>query len=250
MKTSIHIISYIFDAIAFSAKIAAISLIEIEYCHKRFKQRNLNSIAHAKNGNRLQTKTKSHLKYMAINKGNSNFKTNKNLMINLVNKRSPDILVISEANLEADNNTLDIYFKGYKVESKFLGEEKLARIMVLIKSDITYERLKKFESNDNAMIVLKIKIAARRYMKAICLYRQWQILHKVEPNSGLPIKQLERFNHVMDLLRQFSSNNDKLLLIGDINIDLWPPNDPANRKDIKQIYNEYRSVLMNLGSAK
>ena len=96
---NVHIIIYILDAISFSAKIAAISLIEIEYCHKRFMQRNLNSIAHAKNGNRLETKTKSHLKYMAINKGNSNFKTNKNLMINLVNKRSPDVLVISEANL-------------------------------------------------------------------------------------------------------------------------------------------------------
>ena len=246
-NVNLKLMSYMIDTVTLSAKIAAIAMIEIEHCHKRIAQLNSNKIAHAKNGNRVVMKSKSHLKYMAINKGNSNFKTNKNLMINLVNTRSPDILVISEANLEVDNNTLDIDFKGYKVESKFLGEEKLARIMVLIKSDITYERLKRYETDDNAMIVLKIKVAARRYMKAICLYRQWQILHKDEPNSGLPIKQLERLNPVMDLLRQFSSNNDELLLIGDINIDLWPPNDPSNRKDIKQIYNEYRSVMNELG---
>ena len=199
-----HLVRYMLETIALAAKIATISLIEIENSYKRITQRNLNAIAHAKNGNRHVSKTKSHLKYMAINKGNSNFRTNKNLMINLVNSRSPDILVISEANLEYDNNTLDIDFRGYKVESKFLGEEKLARIMVLIKSDITYERLKEYETGDNAMIVLKVKIATRRYMKAICLYRQWQVLHKVEHNSGLPIKQLERLNPVLDLLRRFS----------------------------------------------
>ena len=50
----------------------------------------------------------------------------------------------------------------------------------------------------------------------------------------------------MDLIKSLRYN----LLIGDINIDLWPPNDPAQRKDIKQLYEEYRSVMNELGMSQ
>ena len=103
-------------------------------------------------------------------------------MINLVKTNNPDLLVISEANLEHVNSTLDIDYKGYNLESKFLGNDKLARTMVLVKSNVTYERLTKFETQDKAMIILKVKISSRRYIKVICLFRHWKILHRKDPN--------------------------------------------------------------------
>ena len=93
-------------------------------------------------------------------------------MIDLKGNNKPEILVISEANLEKEGETLDVDYPGYKVESKFLGSNNPARIMVLVKSDLTYERLTWLENNDNAMVVLKIKLSSNKYIPMVCIYRQ------------------------------------------------------------------------------
>ena len=95
-------------------------------------------------------------------------------MINLVDSDRPDLLVVSEANLELNNNTIKNDFPDYTVESKFLGNSELARIMVLIRSDLTYSRLFHLETDDNSMIVLTIKISKSNYLHVVCVYRQWK----------------------------------------------------------------------------
>ena len=98
------------------------------------------------------------MKVLIVNKGNSNYKTNKNVMINIVETNKLDIMVVSEANLERDNKTLDIDFENHTVESKFLPNNDLARIMVVINKNITYERIQRFQTNQNAMIVISKKV--------------------------------------------------------------------------------------------
>ena len=44
-------------------------------------------------------------------------------------------------------------FRGYKVKSKYLGKSKNATLIILIKSDVTYERLPKYETDTNLIIV-------------------------------------------------------------------------------------------------
>ena len=105
----------------------------------------------------MKEKTRSHLKTMTIKKGNSNLNTNKNLMINMINKNNPDILVITEVKVEHDNKTLKIDYKGYNIESKILGNNKYSRIIVMIRDGMTYERITKIEMHDKTMILLKIK---------------------------------------------------------------------------------------------
>ena len=66
-----------------------------------YQQKNRNKQMHTKNGNKSnQAKNKSHIKMMIVNKGHSNYSTNKNILVNLVANDKPDILVILESNLE------------------------------------------------------------------------------------------------------------------------------------------------------
>ena len=158
-------------ALNFAANTAAMILNSSENEFKRYLQRFRNRLMHARNGNRANNKKqKCHIKTLIVNKGSSNYSTNKNVLINLVETEKPDIMIVSEANLEIDNKTLDIDFKNHKVESKYLGNSDLARIMVLVHKSITYERMTKLETEDNAMIVLRVKTATNKYVYYVCVY--------------------------------------------------------------------------------
>ena len=131
----------------------------VENQYSSILQKNKNKLMHAMNGNRyVKSNVKSHLKIAQINKGNSNFRTKLNNILSLIEKEKPDILVVSEANMEENDPCIRNHLKGYNIEMKLLGELKEARMIVLIKSDITYEQIKNHENDKNAMITLKVKI--------------------------------------------------------------------------------------------
>ena len=235
------------EMINFCARIAASLRISVENDHNKQKQRLRNKAMHSKNGNRNKNKNKTHLKLLIVNKGNSNYCTNKNIMINLVETEQPDIMVVSEANLERENNNLDIDFKKYNVESKFLGNNSLARIMVTIKKGITYERMSKYDNDVNAMIVLKVKTASSKYVFLVCVYRQWRLINETSYNSNHIDKQVERLHKILGVISDLRQLNNEVICMGDLNIDLWPPNDPGQRPDIKKLSAEYLSVMNQQG---
>ena len=55
---------------------------------------------HSKDGNRVSKKVKTHIKVAQINKGHSNFKSTKNLMVDLVEANIPNTLCMGEANVK------------------------------------------------------------------------------------------------------------------------------------------------------
>ena len=241
MVMSLEMLNYI-------AKIVAISANSVENQYSSVLQRIKNKQMHTMNGNRHKNpNVKSHLKIAQINKGNSNFTTKLTNILSLIDKEKPDILMVSEANMEEDHPCVRNHLKGYNVEIKLLGEMKVARMIVLIKADITYERIREYENNTNAMITLKIKNSARNSIFLVCVYRQWKLLHTKDDLSNLPINQLKRFELILGVISQLVNEGREILLIGDINIDLWPPNNPGHRKDIKALHELYTSVINQLG---
>ena len=99
------------------------------------RQKLRNKIMHSMNGNRRtqsKAKLKTHLKTVTINKGSSNFETNKNAMLNIIENEAPDICVVTEANLEKDNPHVNTDFNQYEIESKYIRDNNLARIAVFI----------------------------------------------------------------------------------------------------------------------
>ena len=166
-------------------KTAAISKESTTKNYASSKQSENNKIMHSANGNRA-AKIRSHLKIQQINKGHSNFSTKLNNILSLIEKEKPDILTISEANIEVDHPSLMNNLSGYNAELKILGNAKQARLLVLVKSGITYERVEKFENDINAMITLKIKTSSRGSLYLVCVYRQWKLLHTDDQLSNLP----------------------------------------------------------------
>ena len=66
-----------------------LSLIEDSYA--KFKKRIRNKLIHSQNGNRNQDKKKKYIKVLEINKGNSYFNTNVEVLKILVKEENPTI---------------------------------------------------------------------------------------------------------------------------------------------------------------
>ena len=248
IKSTCHPITALLDMLNFTATIIKISASVIENQYAKILQKNRNKTMHAMIGNKFtKVKTKSHLKIAQINKGNSKFETKLNNILSLIENEKPDILAISEANMEEDAPSIRNHLKNYNVEMKFLGTSKVSRLVVLIKSDITYERLKIYENNTNAIITLKIKNTSRGFMNLVCIYRQWKLIHVDDSSSNLPSQQLSRLETIMEIIARVISEGRETVIIGDINIDLWPPNNPGQRQDIKGLHELYTSVMNRLG---
>ena len=51
----------------------------------------------------------------------------------------------------------------------------------------------------------------------------------------------------MKIIINLRNENKDVVCIGDLNIDLWPPNDPGHRQDIKRLSEIYMSVMNDMG---
>ena len=69
---------------------------------------------------------------------------------------------------------MDTTFKNYSVESKTVKGTSNSRILVIIKKEIEYERLKDQESAVNRSIVIKIPQSPRKHTMIVGTYRQWK----------------------------------------------------------------------------
>ena len=124
-----------------------------------------NKRMHAMYGNRKVTKIKSHQKMGQINKGHSNFSTHKELIIDLVNKNDFDILIVGKANFSEIEKDLHIDYPEYLFEAKFMKGYELARLVVLVKKGILFERINKYDKPNSSKLVLKIKIGNKKIFK-------------------------------------------------------------------------------------
>ena len=90
-------------------------------------------------------------------------------------------LVKYYANLKVD-------YKGYKVESKYFNDSNLSRHIVMLKSDITYERLTSLENDKNSKIILKAKISNNKCIHIVNVYSQLTLL---KSNANSPESQMK-----------------------------------------------------------
>ena len=85
---------------------------------------------------------KMHLKCLQINKGNSSFPKYIEIISTTIKDNSPSIASICESNVEKDQPELNhTNFPDFNFESKFMGTLETARLTVLIKNNVDYERV-------------------------------------------------------------------------------------------------------------
>ena len=77
------------------------------------------------------------------------------------------------------------------------------------------------------MMVLNINIGKRQTLFLICIYRQWKPFKKMnKPESKMLPEQLEGSDLILNPIKQLFAEGKQLVLMGHLNLNLWPPNDP------------------------
>ena len=199
----------------------------------------LNKTMHTRNGNRINkpAKERTHLKLVQINKGHAKYNSKKNLLHAEIKSKTPDIMILSEANVYPNDDTRHNELSNYNHEDKFVNNNDFARLTVMIKKGIQYERKTSFE-NDRCAIVIKVKISRRKWVHIVAIYRQWQVLGDNpdnKPNSSDKDDQVLRFEEIASIIEKVIDDNNPTIVAGDINIDRNIDNDPLKRPDIKAL---------------
>ena len=110
-----------------------------------------------------------------MNKGNSNFHTYGSIMRHNVIDNLADVAIIGEANLTKGDDKIITDYPEYNVEAKFMDGFDEARIVVLIKKGIRYQRITRLEHEDMSCIWLKVNISRGKNLNIVCIYRQWKL---------------------------------------------------------------------------
>ena len=181
------------------------------------------------------------LKITAINKGNSKLKNVGQELLNNISKSKSDIVILSEANHDladpVSTNCTTSTLKDYNIEFKTTKGSTIARIMIIIKKDIVYERLEDFENDFNCAIVIKLKQSKKKHTLLIGAYRQWKSVGSTNPySSDSTYNQVIQMKHLMSLFQKVLDEGSTVLVGGDLNVDRHLPNDPLGRADLKDLY--------------
>ena len=120
---------------------------------------------------------------MELNKRNSNFNTNIELLKYLVNRESPDICFFTESNSTKEDN-LSSSFKDYEIFHKPENNHPLDRIVAIIKKNkFQYQHMNNINDNNIASLWFKAKLSNRKYVAIGGYYRQWKLPQECYRNS-------------------------------------------------------------------
>ena len=101
------------------------------------------------------------LNILQINTSNANWDTRQYELLTTLTNNDADISIISEANAQLNKPDKLInrnsVFKEYNIEDKIINNQQKARLSIIIKKGIHYDRCEHLESSNNSTIVLKFK---------------------------------------------------------------------------------------------
>merc|ERR1711954_552990 len=196
------------------------------------KQRNKKQ--HIENGNI------SHYKILQVNGSHADFCTKITELQTTINTNKSDIIIISESNMEVENEKLieerAKAFENYNFEDKLVDGNPKARCTLMISKFITYERLKQYEDNLNSSIAIKAKDGTNKWIAIMGIYRQWKLIGDQASNSTEGIKkQVTRLKKQCENINLLCQNFNNCLIGGDINLDRNKKNDPFSRPELRAL---------------
>ena len=155
-------------------------------------------------------------------------------------QHKPDILVISEANLLNEIEEYERQIMGYKILLPLTTpEQKVARLVILIKDGIRVEVQKKYMDNQIAAIWLKIGARGKKPLLMAGVYREHRFLFQETDISATDRNKLARWKKCVDSWIRASLNQD-VVVLGDTNIDYlrWDNPDTAKVKLVELMKEE------------
>lgn len=199
-----------------------------------------------------QTNTiKTGIKIIQWNKGSSKlYKRIPNIDTILLD-HSPQILIINEANVN-NEELKHIHFNSYNIETDNLIRDNIqARTIMLIHTDIAYERCKSLEKEGLSTIWIK---AGYRQQKKILInghYRQWRRTDDKNGSSHHLSEQRIRLKNLLEPWTNLATSNLELIVMGDINLPDADDEDLSlYEKKLSPLIEEYKTALLNSSLTK
>ena len=162
----------------------------------KYLQINNNKISHLNNGN----KTVNNIKLLHTNKGPAFFENKIDDMSFLIDQHKPDIMSISEANINRKNMTFRDQFPDYNFEINKMSEIcNFSRNAIMINKSFKYKRRYDLENDRVCIIWIEVKLSKRKSILIMGGYRQWQLLRFYnDGESGSVNSQLNRLKLITE----------------------------------------------------
>ena len=161
--------------------------------------------------------------------------------------KTPDLLFITEANLWKNTPDELTHIDGYDmVLPDTMNTCGYARIVLLIKPDITYKILHQYMDSWSASIWVQVGTKGRKPTRVGGIYREHHLLGYPTPNpTGTPDRQLERWNTILKGWTAAAAAGNNCLIIGDLNLDYSKWDQPS--QGITRMVNRTKLEVETIG---
>ena len=169
-------------------------------------------------GQTIQTNMNKTIKFLQINKGNSELSQKTDQIMDLLQLHKPHIVVINELNAKRTDTISRHQFQDYIMESDNLDiSDQISRTGILVHKDLQYKRRRDLETVGTSTIWLQLHHPGRKPLMVQGIYRQFQRLGKV--GSILPAAQRARWSQIIDKWERATEEGNEIITIGDINLN-------------------------------
>ena len=221
--------------------------IPVEFGHNNdnfeiYLQKHLNETMHAKHGNIHKF---SKLKLLHVNKGNVHFKNKLTEMRIIIDKFTPDIFSISEANVTKNYTNYTHEFNEYNFELNLMYNNiGISRNILLIRKGIHFKRRYDLEHPSLCNIWIELSPGTKRPFLIMGGYRQWSLPKTMDPfnTKDKNSKQLERYAMTLDFWKTALQENKDIIVLTDVNIDssiIAEHNKLYKIKNIEKIHKDF-----------
>ena len=182
--------------------------------HHSISNKRRNNLIKQSNGNGKNTLTICHW-----NLGSKLWKNKRNQIQALVDQDNPDVLFISEANLDESTTPHESLIQGYNITlPKTVTRNGTARLVLLTRDSLDFKLRDDLMDDIFTNIWLKISRPGTKGMLICGLYREHQYLSQDTDWSLQPTEQSKRW---MNFLKQVETArlSEICYIIGDVNLD-------------------------------
>lgn len=199
-----------------------------------------NKVNHYLYGNRAR----KNLKLVAWNQGSKEWSKKTNKIELLIKDFNPDVLIISEANIQRSTNLKENAIKGYTLHQSKALEDPLIRadkMGVLVRDGISTKRMGEFMEPDICLVWLNLKIPEMKSIAVGRIYREHRLLIPNNDQTYTEVAQLGRY--------WIGATRDKpAIVMGDINVNLDIK--VEDRGLMRKFYNLLTTKVQNSGFIK
>ena len=153
------------------------------------------------------------------NLGSKLWKNKRNQTQLPVDSTNPDLLYISEANLDEMTTTFESNIIGYNIiKPKSLSINKTSRLVLLVKDSVEVNIEEQLMDEEVTSIWAKVSTKGARKVLVCGVYREHQYMNQDTDWSLAPAEQLRRWKTFLRQVER-AANTSSCQIIGDINLD-------------------------------